>query len=320
MAQREPGDASARIERWAELSRTASVVRAAEPIDDTATGRRRRRSNPRTALGVGVGTAVLVAGIAHLATTGSDVAADGGADSTLFSLTNQGRASNGVRALNFNGTLETIGEGGYYGGCGFPVHGRSVDMIQRNYFAHPIAGCGQLVFSIMHAYGVNYRSAGENIGWVSGAGGGGSAAGYINGQFMNSPEHRDNILNPSYTDLGVGSAEGNSWTGAGAAMSDVWMFSEEFAQLGSSPPPPPRPKPPSPAPPRNSTAPPAPAQPPVATQQPGATATATATPAPTPVPVPEGLLPVSAFPAPPPQANGLLQDSIESVLEAFLVS
>ena len=43
--------------------------------------------------------------------------------------------------------------------------GAPIDMIRRNYFAHPILGCGQFVFSMMQAYGVHYRSAGENIGW-----------------------------------------------------------------------------------------------------------------------------------------------------------
>jgi hypothetical protein len=320
MAQREPGGTGTEAGRWAAVSRTAAAVRA-EPADlarlNSAPWWRR---NARRFLGSAVLATVSALGIAHLAGTGTHAVADSGADGTLFSLTNQDRASNGVHSLNFNGTLQNIGEGANYGGCGFAVHGRSVDMIQRNYFAHPILNCGQYVFSIMQAYGVRYRSAGENIGWVSGEPGGGAAASYINGQFMNSPEHRANILNGAYTDMGAGSALGNNWTGAGASMSDVWMFSEEFAQLGSSPPPPPRPTPkPTSNPPRNSSAPAAPAQPPASTQLPTPVPTPTPTPSPTPTPIPAGLLPVSAYPPPVFQSGGLLPDSIESVLEAFLI-
>ena len=88
----------------------------------------------------------------------------------------------------------SIGENARYDCNGIEVNGRSDDMIQRNYFAHPILGCGQLVFSMMSAFGVHYKSAGENIGWVSGEGSATAAADYINGAFMNSPDHRSNIL------------------------------------------------------------------------------------------------------------------------------
>src|SRR5205807_7985774 len=133
-------------------------------------------------------------------------------DSTLFSLTNQDHSSNGVRSMSYNGTLANIGEGATYRCSGITVNGRSVDMIQRNYFSHVIAGCGQYVFSMMQAYGVRYRSAGENIGWVDNETNGGSAASYINGQFMNSPDHRSNILNGNYTSMGPGSAFSSNWS------------------------------------------------------------------------------------------------------------
>ena len=254
------------------------------------------------------------------------------ADPDLFALTNQDRASNGVGALQGQATLGAIGENRPYSGCGFVVDGRSQDMINRNYFSHPIAGCGQLVFSMMTADGIHYLSAGENIGWASGTQGAVASANYINLQFMNSPDHRTNILNPRYTHLGIGTAQSNSWSGAGGTYSDVWMFSEEFAQLASSrppppPPPPTRPRPRSTAlPPRNSPAPPPPAVPPVTTAVP----TAAPTPAPTaaPTPVPSGDL----TPSPPPSGEtggltapmtdsspGLLSDSVEAVLEAYLV-
>jgi hypothetical protein len=183
-------------------------------------------------------------------------------------------------------------------------------MIRRNYFAHPILGCGQLVFSMMQAYGVHYRSAGENIGWEAGAS---SPASYLNGAFMNSSDHRANILDGSYTEMGVGSDEsapGVTWTGVGAEQ-NVWMFSEEFAQVGASPPPPSH-RPPAPRPaPRNSPA-------PAVAAAAGPNMTPAALPTPTPLVIPAGSLPQN-LPAPPVnQYEGLFPNTIESVLEAFL--
>jgi uncharacterized protein YkwD len=304
---------------WNALVRTAAMVRADEFRGEVIPPAPRWRRHLRGITVSAVMTAALAVLAAHLISAPAPASADGGADSTLFSMTNQDRSSNGVGSVVFNGTLSTIGEGGRYNGCGFAVNGRSVDMIQRNYFAHPIAGCGKLVFSIMQAYGVRYQSAGENIGWVSGESNGGQAASYINGQFMNSPDHRSNILNGNYTDLGVGSAlsaPGVNWTGAGSpGYQNVWMFSEEFAQLHASAPPPP-PPPPNNNPPRNAPGPAAPGQPPASTAP---TPVPTPVPAPTPTPIPSGLLPAIAPPPPPYQYQGLLAGSIESVLEAFLI-
>ncbi len=314
MAQREPGGTGdSTINRWAALSRTAAAVRAESSSErDLPAPWWRRHSGAIAAAGV-LATALTLAVIQiGGATLGAQ--ADSGLDSQLFSLTNQDRASNGVRALSYNGTLQNVGEGGAYNCSGITVHGRSVDMIQRNYFSHVIPVCNQYVFPMMVAFGIHYRSAGENIGWETGGG-----AAYINQSFMNSPDHRANILNANYNYMGVGSAYGSGWTGNGSPTS-VWMFSEEFAQLGSSPPPPPRPTPrPSTSnPPRNSSAPAGPAQPPASTQPP--TPAPTPTPTPTPTPIPLGLLPVSAYPPPVFQSGGLLPDSIESVLEAFLIA
>jgi uncharacterized protein YkwD len=191
------------------LLRSAAQVRADQPEVESGT-RSWRRFAITAVYSVALGGLALAA--VHAAGDATPVRADGGADGALFSLTNQDRASNGVRSLNGNGSLAAIAEAGRYNGCGFPVNGRSADMIQRNYFAHPILGCGQVVFSMMSAYGVHYLSAGENIGWNTG---GSTSA--INIAFMNSSEHRSNILNPNYTDLGVGSATSGSsaWTGGG---------------------------------------------------------------------------------------------------------
>jgi uncharacterized protein YkwD len=302
---------------WEELVRTAAAVRATSlhtPDDARPTMRLRRLIRP-----VATGAVLLTAcGLAvfHLDGTTGVVSANGGQDSELFSLTNNDRASNGVHSLAFSGTLENIGEGASYDCRGVHVNGRSDDMIQRNYFAHPILGCGEYVFSMMQAYGVHYSSAGENIGWEAGAG---SPASYINSAFMASTDHRDNILDPRYTEMGAGSDEsapGVTWTGVSPGQQNVWMFSEEFAQVGASSPPPPR-KTPSPKPaPRNSPAPPPPAVAPATT----APQLARPTPTATPLVIPAGSLPQDLAAPPIDQYEGLYPNTIESLIEAFLNS
>ena len=83
---------------------------------------------------------------------------------------------------------------------------KSQDMHDRRYFDHTSPTYGT-PFQMMKAFGLSYRSAGENI-----------AMGYRTPQavvtgWMNSSGHRANILNSSYTKIGVGYvADGNYWT------------------------------------------------------------------------------------------------------------
>lgn len=83
---------------------------------------------------------------------------------------------------------------------------KSQDMHDKNYFSHTSPTYGS-PFDMMKSFGISYRTAGENI-----------AKGYttpqavVNG-WMNSSGHRANILNPSFTQIGVGYVKGgNYWT------------------------------------------------------------------------------------------------------------
>jgi len=316
---------------WTALCRTGDAVR---PGGRHRAGSR-RRTGRRTLI-----SAVLVAGAVTVVAQfpASPARADYGADSDLFSLTNQDRTSNGVPALNSNGTLASIGEAQPYGGCSGAgtIDGRAQDMINRNYFAHAIPPCGQYVFSMMSYFGVNYRSAGENIGWVSNEGSASGAAQYVDAQFMQSSDHRANILNPNYTDLGIGSATTGSgqWTYTSPPSTGVWIFAEEFAQLGSSAPAPtptpaPAPRSSTPAPPPAATPTPAPpaAAPPAAAPPPAATPTPTPVPTPVPTPTPTPTPTPVPTPTPAPSLStpvyiyagqGLIANTIESTLAGFL--
>jgi len=74
---------------------------------------------------------------------------------------------------------------------------KAEDMRDRNYFSHTSPTYGS-PFDMMKQFGISYSSAGENI-----AKGQRTPADVMNG-WMNSPGHKANILNSSYTEIGVG--------------------------------------------------------------------------------------------------------------------
>jgi uncharacterized protein YkwD len=169
-------------------------------------------------------------------------AGDPGTAQTLFSLTNQDRTSNGLGALAWNANLGSIATSQHSGGCG-GVNGRSQDMIDRNYFAHQIPPCGAYVWNVFNIGA--YSSAGENIGWNNYPPG--QSVGQINTAFMNSPDHRANIMG-SFNQMGTGAwAATGPWSGAGGPYNGVIMYTEIFLNgPGGSAPPPPAPRPPAP--------------------------------------------------------------------------
>lgn len=83
---------------------------------------------------------------------------------------------------------------------------KSQDMKDARYFSHTSPTYGT-PFQMIRAFGLSYRSAGENI-----AMGYATPAAVVEG-WMNSAGHRANILNASYTQIGVGYvASGHYWT------------------------------------------------------------------------------------------------------------
>jgi uncharacterized protein YkwD len=120
----------------------------------------------------------------------------GGAAGVEFSLVNQDRAANGVAALRFSSTLARVAQ---Y---------RAQDMLNRGYFSHYDPATGQLAFSaLMRLWGIPYTTAGENIAWSTNP-----SMAAINTMFMNSPEHRANILKSAYHQVGIGVASNGAKT------------------------------------------------------------------------------------------------------------
>ncbi|MEA2646448.1 MAG: hypothetical protein QOE92_1531, partial [Chloroflexota bacterium] len=191
----------------------------------------------RVLLLVAVAAALLLTGITRAPRLAD--AGDPGTGGQLFQLTNQDRTSNGLGALGANGNLNSIATnaGGSCGGTS--ISGRSEDMINRQYFSHQIPPCGGYVWNVFNLG--SFQAAGENIGWNNYPPS--QSVGQINTAFMNSSEHRANILG-NYTQLGVG-----VWQASGSWMgnNNVIMYTEIFIRGsggGSAPPPAPKPPPP----------------------------------------------------------------------------
>jgi uncharacterized protein YkwD len=84
---------------------------------------------------------------------------------------------------------------------------RSADMAARRYFSHTTPE-GVDVFVLMEQRGIRYYAAGENLAWNTY--GEEQATAFALQGFLNSPPHRDNLLNPAFTQIGVGVArDGN---------------------------------------------------------------------------------------------------------------
>jgi len=112
----------------------------------------------------------------------------------VIQLVNVERANAGLPALKYDWELARVAE-----------H-KSQDMADKNYFSHTSPTYGS-PFNMMKNYGINYRSAGENIAQ------GQKTAAQVVDAWMNSEGHRANILNKNYTHIGVGYvANGNYWT------------------------------------------------------------------------------------------------------------
>ncbi len=83
---------------------------------------------------------------------------------------------------------------------------KSRDMREQGYFAHESPTYGS-PFAMMKTFGISYRTAGENIAM------GYSTPEEVVDAWMNSEGHRANILNPSFTRIGVGYvSDGSYWT------------------------------------------------------------------------------------------------------------
>ena len=115
-----------------------------------------------------------------------------------IALVNADRRAAGLPALAESAALDRI------------ATARARDMALNGYFSHYRPGHSTLsVLELLRANGVSFSWYGENIIWESGQPAV-SVASHFNTWWMNSPEHRANILNRHYGHVGIGVAVSGS--------------------------------------------------------------------------------------------------------------
>ena len=115
-------------------------------------------------------------------------------EAEVIRLVNEIRVQYGLQPLKTNWELSRV------------ARYKSQDMVDKHYFSHTSPTYGS-PFQMMKAFGLSYRTAGENIAY------GQRTPQEVVNAWMNSSGHRANILNSSYTQIGVGYvANGNYWT------------------------------------------------------------------------------------------------------------
>ncbi|WP_341350040.1 MULTISPECIES: CAP domain-containing protein [Caloramator] len=106
----------------------------------------------------------------------------------VIRLVNVERAKVGLKPLSENVKLSKV------------ARIKSQDMINKKYFSHYSPTYGS-PFDMMKKFGIRFRAAGENIAM------GQKTPKEVMNAWMNSAGHRRNILNPNFTQIGVGVAK-----------------------------------------------------------------------------------------------------------------
>jgi uncharacterized YkwD family protein len=104
--------------------------------------------------------------------------------SRILQLANAERAKVGAPALKSNTELNKL------------ATMKSQDMVENNYFSHQSPTYGS-PFDMMKTYGVSYMYAGENLAINS-------DADKAHNAWMGSEGHKKNLLNPDFTEIGIG--------------------------------------------------------------------------------------------------------------------
>lgn len=108
----------------------------------------------------------------------------------IVRITNIKRTEAGLGELTLNQTLSSA------------AYTKGRDMIDRDYWAH-VSPDGTQPWKFFSEFGYKYRYAGENLARDF------SNASAAVDAWMNSPTHRENMLNPKYKEIGIGVVEGD---------------------------------------------------------------------------------------------------------------
>jgi uncharacterized protein YkwD len=130
---------------------------------------------------------------------------------SLLDSTNEQRGNNGLGGLGINGQLDQAAQS------------KANDMSARDYWSHNTPD-GQTPWSFITATGYSYQTAGENLAY-----GFTTTSDTMTG-WMNSPGHRANILNTSFTEVGFGIVNIPNYQGSGPETLVVAMYASPARQ------------------------------------------------------------------------------------------
>lgn len=151
----------------------------------------------------------------------------------IFTLSNNQRNANGLGSYTFNSLLASSAQA------------KAEHMKNNNYFEHT-APDGTTGWTFINASGYSYASAGENLAATNE-----TSEAVVTG-WMNSPGHRANLLNTTFSEVGYGVVYVGNWQ----EFSDVYFIVALYGQPTAASPTPPAPAPsPSPTPPAPETVP-----------------------------------------------------------------
>ncbi len=123
----------------------------------------------------------------------------------IIALTNESRGGFNLPALRENSVLDKAAQD------------KANDMLVRGYFSHNTPD-GKTPWSFIQAAGYSYLSAGENLAVNF------TEAENVEAAWMNSPGHKANILNKTFSEIGIGIAQGEFQ--GHAAIFVVQMFGD----------------------------------------------------------------------------------------------
>lgn len=163
-------------------------------------------------LGIAVlGIAINSLWTAHAAVLGSQ---SDFTSSSLLQATNSRRLQANEPALSLNGQLAAAAQA------------KANDMASHNYWAHN-SPSGRTPWSFITTAGYSYQLAGENLAY-----GFSDAQAAVTG-WMNSTEHRANMLNAQYQDVGFGVASSSNYQGKGAETIIVAEYAQPAAAVAN---------------------------------------------------------------------------------------
>lgn len=120
-----------------------------------------------------------------------ELSADPVAERQLFDLVNDERTQRGIAALEWDDRLVPV------------ARAHSEEMFELKYFSHdsPVAGSP---FDRLQGAGISYSRAGENLAYAQ-------SVSVAHRALMDSPGHRENILRPEFTRIGIGVISGGAY-------------------------------------------------------------------------------------------------------------